>query len=88
MGEIFGVVPNACQCMKSSALSLASFRKNSEARVLWNRKRLYLLFHRWLLLGLLLTENRPGRHAKGNAGPWTRSSAGPITSCDQQGRDD
>ena len=35
------VVPNNCQCTNSSTLSRANFRKHSEARVLWNRKRLY-----------------------------------------------
>lgn len=34
-------VPNACQCTKRSRLSRASCRRNCEARVLWNRKRLY-----------------------------------------------
>ena len=35
------VVPNNYQCTNSSALFRASFRKNSEAPVLWSRKRLY-----------------------------------------------
>ena len=42
MAQALGLlVPNACQCTNRSLLSRASRRKNREARVLWNLKRLY-----------------------------------------------
>jgi hypothetical protein len=40
------VVPNNCQCTNNSVLSRAGCRKKSEARVLWNRKRVHFrMFH-------------------------------------------